>query len=135
LKYCDADDDAVWKATGKNAFGTCVSECHLTVEIPDGLKKPSFIVKLDDIQADEMQIVKFEVKIDAIPIPDIVWYCDSRQLQHGGRYRMQFDDDTKHYSLTILDVVAEDSGVITCCATNIMGKATSECTLIVRGSQ
>ncbi len=42
---CDAEDDAQWRVVGKNAFGECESKCRLTVEIPEGLRAPEFLVR------------------------------------------------------------------------------------------
>ena len=59
---------------GTNPYGSCDSSCNLIVEIPDGYKKPEFLTPLYDVKTSEMNPVRLEVKVDAVPPPEISWY-------------------------------------------------------------
>jgi hypothetical protein len=118
---------------GTNPFGTCDSECHLKVEIPDGLMRPEFRSGLDDIQTSESEMLRLDVKVEAIPEPEIAWFRDGVELHHSDRFRLMFDDPYKHYSLVIMDAYKEDTGKYRCVASNSVGKAFSECQVTIQG--
>ncbi|EFP11257.1 CRE-TTN-1 protein [Caenorhabditis remanei] len=123
----DATDEGKWKAVGKNAFGECESEAKLTVVIPDGQFAPSFGRQLSDVKCSESDILKLEVNIKANPAPEINWFRNEAEIEHSQRHRLQFDDGSGNYSLTIIDAYAEDSGEYKCVAKNKIGKAHTVC--------
>ena len=129
---CEMDDEADWKAVGINAFGECESSCHVTVEIPDDMKAPNFIHPLYDIRCDEMERLKLKVKVEANPLPEISWFRDDVEIQHGERYRLEFDDDLNKYSMTIVDAYSEDSGEYICVAKNRVGKEKCSCLVTIK---
>ncbi|NP_001368673.1 Titin homolog [Caenorhabditis elegans] len=123
----DSTDEGKWKAVGKNAFGECESEAKLTVVIPDGQYAPSFGKQLSDVKCSESDILKLEVNIQANPAPEINWFRNESEIEHSQHHRLQFDDGSGNYSLTIIDAYAEDSGEYKCVAKNKIGKAHTVC--------
>ncbi|UMM35968.1 hypothetical protein L5515_008342 [Caenorhabditis briggsae] len=123
----DSTDEGKWKAVGKNAFGECESEGKLTVVVPDGQFAPSFGRQLSDVKCSESDILKLEVNIKANPAPEINWFRNEAEIEHSQRHRLQFDDGSGNYSLTIIDAYAEDSGEYKCVAKNKIGKAHTVC--------
>ena len=71
---------------------------------------PSFDHPLTDIRSEEKDMLKMEVKISAVPKPEITWFRGDTEIHHGDRHRLFFDDDQRHYSLTIMNAYKEDSG-------------------------
>ncbi|KAK6047730.1 immunoglobulin I-set domain protein [Cooperia oncophora] len=120
-------DGGKWKVIGRNMLGQCESSCDVIVKVPDGLMAPVFEKALEDISCEEMELLTLPVKILANPPPEITWYCNDKELQHSLNHRLQFDDDTKEYSLTIVKAYAEDSGEYKCLARNSIGEAESVC--------
>ncbi|VDO56555.1 unnamed protein product [Haemonchus placei] len=123
----NSSDEGKWKAVGRNKLGECESSCNVVVKVPDGFMAPTFEKALEDVSCDEMELLMLPVRISANPPPEITWYCDDRELQHSLNHRLQFDDDTKEYSLTIVKAYTEDSGEYKCVARNLIGKAESVC--------
>ncbi|CAB3396936.1 unnamed protein product [Caenorhabditis bovis] len=122
-----ASDEGQWRAVGKNAYGECESEGYLKVIVPDGQFAPTFGKELTDIKCSESEILKLEVNIEANPAPEISWFRNDDEIQHSQRHRLQFDDGSGNYSLTIIDAYAEDSGNYKCVAKNKIGKAHTLC--------
>ncbi|CAI5451947.1 unnamed protein product [Caenorhabditis angaria] len=123
----DSTDEGIWKAVGKNAYGECESEGFLKVVIPDGQFAPNFGKQLSDVKCSESDILKLEVNIKANPAPEINWFKNEIEIEHSTRHRLQFDDGSGNYSLTIIDAYAEDSGEYKCVAKNKIGKAHTLC--------
>ncbi|PIO69785.1 immunoglobulin I-set domain protein [Teladorsagia circumcincta] len=120
-------DGGKWKVVGRNKLGQCESSCEVVVKIPDGFMAPTFEKSLEDVSCEEMELLTLPVKISANPPPEITWYCDEKELQHSLNHRLQFDDDSKEYSLTIVKAYKEDSGEYRCVARNVIGEAESVC--------
>ncbi|KAJ1359849.1 hypothetical protein KIN20_018667 [Parelaphostrongylus tenuis] len=129
VKNATLSDQGEWKAVGKNAFGQCESSCDLVVQVPRDYMAPVFERRLEDILCSETELLTLNVKITANPPPEITWYRDDHEIQHSAQYRIQFDDDTLEYSLTIVKAYAEDSGEYKCIAKNLIGEAESVCTV------
>ncbi|VDM54489.1 unnamed protein product [Angiostrongylus costaricensis] len=127
MKNVDLSDQGEWKAIGKNAFGLCESSCKLLIEVPRNYVAPVFERQLEDILCDETELLTLSAKIIANPPPEISWYRDDHEIQHSANNRLQFDDETLEYSLTIVKAYAEDSGEYKCIARNSIGKAESVC--------
>ncbi|PIO69851.1 immunoglobulin I-set domain protein [Teladorsagia circumcincta] len=120
-------DGGKWKVVGRNKLGQCESSCEVVVKIPDGFMAPTFEKSLEDVSCEEMELLTLPVKISANPPPEITWYCNEKELQHSVNHRLQFDDDSKEYSLTIVKAYKEDSGEYRCVARNVIGEAESVC--------
>lgn len=73
ISAVDILDQCQWKAVGVNTFGSCESSCNLTVVVPPHMKKPVFKKGLEDMQLPESSALKLEVKLQAIPPPEVSW--------------------------------------------------------------
>ncbi|PIO76038.1 immunoglobulin I-set domain protein [Teladorsagia circumcincta] len=109
LSVC-LNDQGEWRAVGKNAYGQCESSCSLTVEVPDGHLAPTFDRPLEDVRCGEGSLLRFNVKLTANPPPKISWYHNGEEIRHTDRYRPQYDDEKRDYSLTIMNAQPKDSG-------------------------
>lgn len=83
--------------------------------------KPRFLTKPKDLNLKESQRAHFECKLEPINDPNLTvqWFKDGRPLQAASRMRNVFDFG--YVALDILQLIAEDSGIYTCVATNAKG--------------
>ena len=91
--------------------------------------KPKFLNKLKDVNMNEGGSAHFEAKLE--PITDsnlrVEWYKDGHPISVGSRFRQIHDFG--YVALDIRSLVAEDTGVYTCVATNLLGKDEISATL------
>ena len=90
-------------------------------EVPVPIK-PKFLTQMKDQMLNESMTSHFEAKLE--PIADstlrVEWYKDGRPLPYGSRFKQIHDFG--YVALDIRQLIAEDSGVYTCVATNQMGQ-------------
>ncbi|KAK0408269.1 hypothetical protein QR680_003864 [Steinernema hermaphroditum] len=129
---CELIDSAEWKAVGKNAFGTCESSCQITVVSPDGKQRPEFKRKLESLTVYKTEMVKLEVTVVGEPAPTVSWKRNGTMLKQTEKYRIQSDETSKKYTLTIMDSVVEDSGTYEVVAKNSLGESSCSCVVTVR---
>ncbi|VDM84406.1 unnamed protein product [Strongylus vulgaris] len=110
IRNVNVYDEGEWRVMGRNAVGDCESSCSVAVEIPEGYMAPTFEQNLEDIKCEEQELLTLTVKIAANPVPEIIWYCEDKEIKHSDRYRILFDDEKREYSLIIVNAYAEDSG-------------------------
>lgn len=67
-------DQCRWKAVGENPFGKCDSFCDLKIDVPETMKKPVFRLPLTNTTVSDGGTLRLEVKLDADPSPEIIWY-------------------------------------------------------------
>lgn len=65
------------------------------------------------------------------PEPSIKWYKKDKEITDGADFEISYKDG--RVSLTIPEVLEEQSGQVTCTASNYVGCASSTAELIVRG--
>lgn len=98
--------------------------------------KPKFVTKPKSVDGMiEGQHAHFECKIE--PVTDsnlkVEWFKNGRPIIVGHRFRPIHDFG--YVALDIVDVIAEDSGIYTCRATNLVGMDETNCSLSCRSSK
>lgn len=98
--------------------------------------KPRFVTKPKDLsKLREGQHAHFECKLE--PVTDsnlkVEWYKNGRPVTVGHRFRPIHDFG--YVALDIIDLIAEDSGIYTCRAVNLVGVDETTCNLECRSSQ
>lgn len=98
-------------------------------------EKPRFVTKPKSLENTlESQHVHFECKLE--PVTDsnlkVEWFKNGRPVIIGHRFRPIHDFG--YVALDIVDLIAEDSGVYTCRAVNLVGMDEVQCTLSCRGT-
>lgn len=86
---------------------------------------PKIIKKLPRKTIPQEKPIKLEVKATGQPMPEIKWYKESEEIVPSEEYQIEtFDDGTSF--LIINEVYPDDSGEITCEASNSIGRATTK---------
>lgn len=98
--------------------------------------KPRFVTRPKDLtKLREGQHAHFECKLE--PVTDsnlkVEWYKNGRPITVGHRFRPIHDFG--YVALDIVDLIAEDSGVYTCRAVNLVGSDETQCNLECHSSQ
>ncbi|XP_037926798.1 uncharacterized protein LOC119661503, partial [Hermetia illucens] len=111
-------DQAEWKCTASNDFGTSVTSCFLKLQIPRHYKKPRFLECLRAVLTEE-GAVNLECKVIGVPQPVLKWYKDGVELKPGDIHRIISGQD----GTCCL-------GTYTCEARNCMGIVASSASLL-----
>ncbi|XP_048868574.1 obscurin-like isoform X50 [Brienomyrus brachyistius] len=93
-------------------------------------KEPVFIQELTDQAVSLGQKVLLRCRMTGHPAPDIQWYKEARRLKSNNQVRLAIVD-RELLSLTIFSAKEDDLGSYRCVASNVMGQASTSCTLIV----
>lgn len=95
---------------------------------------PRFINPICDIEAPENTAVMFECSLMGIPSPIVSWFKGNMKIPHNKIKYIHSSDGDNHF-LKILKVNAQDSGVYTCRAINVVGETLCRATLMVLNPQ
>ncbi|CAG0878668.1 unnamed protein product [Darwinula stevensoni] len=98
--------------------------------------QPKFLSKMKDhLNMREGQQTHFECRLEPVADSDlkVEWFKNGKPLQVGSRFHPIHDFG--YVALDIADLIAEDSGLYTCRATNLAGVDESSAQLIVKGSR
>ncbi|XP_034550753.1 immunoglobulin-like and fibronectin type III domain-containing protein 1 [Notolabrus celidotus] len=112
----------VQKDTGNNQVDEEVN--RLLTELR--LRSMDFIIKIEEINAEENDDVLFECVL-AHPLPSISWMGKDGELEDGEKYSISVSDHQLIHTLLIKDCTLEDKGIYSAVA----GKATSSASLVV----
>lgn len=125
------DDAGMYKCVASNEAGKTTIRADLSV------KERMFAPEFSEVQAEapvtvtEGDEVTLSVTINGKPKPDVKWYKDGKPLRESNRLDIKARGDK--YSVVILGIKAEDSGVYKCEAKSKMGTATRTFDVKVQG--
>lgn len=92
---------------------------------------PTFTERLQRTEAREGQSVRFSVRVDGKPAPEVTWFRESQKIVSSADFEISQDGDL--FSLVIPEVFCEDSGKFTAVAENSGGQAVCTAELLVLG--
>lgn len=128
----ELDDEAVYNCVAQNEFGKVACQSELIVE--EGVTMPLIKEPLKNVEANEGEVVRFDVRIAGDPEPVVEWFKDGHQLEDEGRVVIidDVDDNDKElFSLVIEDCRVVDSGNYKVVAMSEAGIANCTCELVV----
>nr|XP_006823021.1 PREDICTED: titin-like [Saccoglossus kowalevskii] len=91
---------------------------------------PYFVMKLSDNDMIEGQTVRFDIKFEGVPEPEVTWYREGTEIQSSDKYHIQ--KASNYSSLIIPEVFVGDAGVITVQLVSDSGTATCSARLTVQ---
>lgn len=142
------EDAGEYKVVAINSAGEASSQCQLSVtplNLAEPLIRPSndkllssgmppkFEKLLTDQLAIEGETVELECCLASLPIPEIQWYLNNKEITYDDRIRFVCRDDGI-LKLVIQNVLPDDKGVYTIKATSSTGVAKCFSHLIVKST-
>lgn len=91
---------------------------------------PRFINPICDMETPEGTTVMFECSLMGIPSPVVSWFKGDEKIPHDNKKYFHSSDGDNHF-LKICKVSAQDNGVYTCRAINIVGETLCRASLVV----
>uniref|UniRef100_A0A914WDR8 Muscle M-line assembly protein unc-89 n=1 Tax=Plectus sambesii TaxID=2011161 RepID=A0A914WDR8_9BILA len=119
LKPALADSGTV-TAKAKNSAGAAEASAKLTVE--KKLEPPKFKSDMDDRVINEGQSVKYTVKVDGYPKPEITWFINGEKVGPSTP-NVKISEDNGQHTIEISSATPEQTGEVACQATNAAGQA------------
>lgn len=95
---------------------------------------PRFINPICDLETPEGTTVMFECSLMGIPSPVVSWFKGDEKISHNNKKYFHSSDGDNHF-LKICTVSAQDNGVYTCRAINIVGETLCRASLVVLNSK
>ncbi|XP_028844826.1 myopalladin isoform X2 [Denticeps clupeoides] len=102
---------------------------------------PVFTKSLQDLYAQEGQLVVLECRVKGVPSPRVEWYREGTVIEDSPDFRIlqkkprSMAESEEICTLVIAEVFPEDSGTFTCTASNKYGTVSSIAGLKVKGNQ
>lgn len=95
---------------------------------------PRFINPICDMETPEGTTVMFECSLMGIPSPVVSWFKGDEKIPHNNTKYFHSCDGDNHF-LKICKVSAQDNGVYTCRAINVVGETLCRASLVVLNSK
>ena len=121
----DFQDEDAYVCTATNSTGKATTSAQLVVK-GEG-HPPEFTKELADVEIPDGSPVRFEVRVQGCPIPEVEWFKDQKALKPGVRFEVQTEGNS--FTFIITNCREDDGGKYTCKAKNKFGDATCEATL------
>ncbi|XP_077393708.1 uncharacterized protein LOC144030917 [Festucalex cinctus] len=91
---------------------------------------PRFINPICDVQTSQGSTVMFECSLMGIPSPVVSWFKGDKKIPHNNKQYLHSSDGDNHF-LKICKVTAQDGGMYTCSAVNVVGETLCRASLVV----
>ncbi|XP_011305282.1 muscle M-line assembly protein unc-89 isoform X2 [Fopius arisanus] len=126
LKNVVYEDAGTYRVIAKNYLGEDSAEAQLLpFTVP-----PEIIKTLSNGAVRHDAAIEFKVEATGIARPKIQWFINGDELANDGRHTIITTiDDHVFSTLSIVNFDATDEGELVCVATNLAGKAKTNCTL------
>ncbi|XP_013148758.1 PREDICTED: muscle M-line assembly protein unc-89-like [Papilio polytes] len=131
-------DAGLYKVKAKNKMGEVAASINLNFSPADEEKQkqvdgkaPTFARKPAIRQEDDGKRLIFECRIEATPVPSVVWFHNTTEVKPGARHKLTVSKDGKSYyaSLEINNVTVEDAGKYRVTAKNELGESNATISL------
>ncbi|VDM36482.1 unnamed protein product [Toxocara canis] len=107
--------------TAENVHGK--SESRAFVEVKEQNKKPEFTKNPQDHETVEETSVKFSAIVTGKPTPAVTWLLNDVEIVSSEEIRVKYEESTGKTSIRIMKPNESQSGKVTVCAENSMGRS------------
>ncbi|KAF0303161.1 Titin [Amphibalanus amphitrite] len=132
ISECFPEDEGTYYCVATNSAGKSTMKAPLKVQAPKEDEAPT-VTPMKDVTVEEGQPARFSAKITGKPTPTVSWLRENTLIPQSRDFKMAISGNTA--SLEIVETYEEDSGVITCRATNSAGTSESSAKLIVESAE
>lgn len=127
INPAEVGDSGEYSCLLANPVGEDTSTCKTNVR--KVFQKPTFSLKLTDMQTINGLDCKLPVKVAGVPYPELTWYFNNKPIKNNEKYTIKHDGDNS--ILHIKNCKPEDMGAYKCVAKNREGEDTTQCRLEV----
>lgn len=142
IKEANQDDIGDYRVEAVNPAGSAESQAPLMVQranesIEPGAEQeaPEFIEKLSPVSVSEGENTTLQCRVHAEPAPEVYWMKNMQKLTGNESHVTIEATPEGRQKLTISNATIEDAAKYRCVAENVVGKATTEAFLEVKGKQ
>jgi len=128
ISECFPEDEGTYYCVATNSAGKSTMKAPLKVQAPKQDEAPT-VSPMKDVTVEEGSAAKFSAKITGRPTPTVSWLRENTLIPQSRDFKMTISGNTA--SLEIVETYEEDSGVITCRATNSAGSGEAKAKLTV----
>uniref|UniRef100_A0A0N4ZKF6 Obscurin n=1 Tax=Parastrongyloides trichosuri TaxID=131310 RepID=A0A0N4ZKF6_PARTI len=123
------EDAGIYRVVFTHDKGEIPSSCSVYVKPKrkeEEGKPADFLGPLTDVTIPEGETLTLKCQIYGVPMPELTWFKDGKELQKSDRIAMRLSLDGTA-SLRILDAIKDDAGKYTVVAKNKHGEKESSC--------
>ncbi|XP_031333998.1 titin-like [Photinus pyralis] len=153
VKQAQSEDSGHYTLLAENPQGCIVSSAYLAIEpvtTQEGLVHdatfpvhqieepsetaktlaPNFVRVCGDRDITEGKMTRFDCRVTGRPYPEVTWLINGRKVTDDHNHKILVNESGNH-ALMITSVGRNDSGIVTCVATNKSGETSFQCNLNV----
>jgi titin len=129
IKNVTLEDLGTYKCVASNEAGRV--QCSARLEVTEKMIPPKIISELPErtMLLNEGDDLQLHTTVEGNPIPDVEWYKDGSIIRRTARINVS--PLGNKYSLTVRELVAEDTGVFKCVAKSGAGTFSKSFTVVV----
>lgn len=132
IEQVAADDVGTYSCKATNEAGE--ASCKAELQLQEKMAAPEFADEEESgpITAQEGGDVTLNVTVKGKPSPDVEWYKDDKPLRKNSRLDIRSRGD--RFSVVIMNVTTDDSGVYKCVASSKAGSVTKTFEVNIEGT-
>lgn len=120
IEKVEPEDVGTYKCVASNNVGEVEQTAPLSLK--EELEAPEFVEDVKSpITLSEGDTFDLKIRLKGKPLPDVEWFKDGKTIRKSSKIDMKSEDDK--FTLVIVDVTLDDSGVYKCVARSKAGSA------------
>ncbi|KAI1702784.1 immunoglobulin domain-containing protein [Ditylenchus destructor] len=142
IRDATVNDEGTYRCVATNESGSATSKSFVRIDDGRGAAgsktadmAPRISLRLADVRVTEGQPLKLECKIEASPMPEVVWYKDGEKVAPSDRVKLELEPDELGFFTARLIIpvsTLDDDGMYRLIATNPHGSDHDKCTATVK---
>ncbi|RCN47218.1 immunoglobulin I-set domain protein [Ancylostoma caninum] len=129
IKDTKVTDVGRYSCKASNESGEARTEANILIAKVS--TAPQFTDFLRPIEAKETETVQLSVTVTGAPQPKVEWFKDDKPVEIDNVHVIAKDEGSGHFTLTIQDTKVTDVGRYSCRATNAVGIAQTEASVMI----